>query len=466
MRILSQIINYYSYIIFIYFFLINFFYIGLILISLRRLKEFTTIVKSDITVAGDYTKPISIIVPAYNEQETIIDNIQSLLKLEYPEFEVVVVNDGSRDKTLRRIIDFYDLRRVDIEINMQIDCNEIKEVYSSFEMPNLIVVNKENGGKSDALNAGINVSRYPLVCGIDADCVIEKEALLSIVKPFLKYEETIAVGGIVRIANGCIIKDGKVLESKLPKKGIVKFQIIEYLRAFLTSRVGWEKLNALLIISGAFGLFKKSAVVAIGGYKKTIGEDMELTIRLHEYFRKNKINYKVDYTSDAVCWTQVPDTLRGLKVQRTRWQRGLMDSLFKHRKMLLNPRYGAIGMLSLPYLWFFEMLGPIIELIGYIILIVAMVFGLLSKYIIFIFIAAYLYGILFSLCGILFEQLSYKRYKDFKEIGLLVLYGFLEQFYYRQFTVYCRIIAFFNYRKGSKQWGAIKRTSFTEEGRL
>jgi cellulose synthase/poly-beta-1,6-N-acetylglucosamine synthase-like glycosyltransferase len=287
--------------------------------------------------------------------------------------------------------------------------------------------------------------------------------LLRIVKPFLKYEETIAVGGIVRIANGCEIKHGKLLKAKLPKNTIVKFQIIEYFRAFLTSRVGWEVLNSLLIISGAFGLFKKSAVISVGGYNRTIGEDMELTLRMHEYYRRNKIKYKVDFTSDAVCWTQAPEKIKDLRTQRIRWHRGLIDSIFKNKVMLFNPKYGYVGLLAMPYFCLIEMLGPVIEIIGYIVMVVAIATGLFSKYAIYIFILAYLYGTLFSLSAVLFEQVSYKRYKGFREIGLMVFYSFIEQFCYRQLTVWWRIQGFWNFREGRKQWGSIERSAFSEE---
>lgn len=460
MDIVVDIISIYSRIILIYFFVISIFYIILILVSSRELRDFIKIINNDVTIISNYTKPISIVVPAYNEEETIIDNITSLLDLNYPEFEIIVVNDGSKDNTLKKIIDHFKLRKIDVDINMQINCNKIKNVYGSFIIPNLVVVDKENGGKSDALNAGINVSRYPLFCGIDADCIIEKNALLRIVKPFLKYEETVAVGGIVRIANGCNIKNGKLLEAKLPREAIVRFQIIEYFRAFLTSRIGWDKINALLIISGAFGVFKKSAVVKVGGYSRTIGEDMELTLKIHEYFRKNKIKYKIDFTSDAVCWTQAPSKIKGLKTQRIRWHRGLTDSILRHKKMIFNPKYGTVGLLSMPYFLLVEMLGPVVEIIGYIMLIISILTGTLSNFFIFVFLMAYLYGILFSLSAILLEQFSYKRYNNIREITKLVIYTFFEQFIYRQITVWWRVKSFFNFKKGSKQWGTIKRSYF------
>lgn len=462
MSLLASFIRYYSDFMFGYFTLVNVIYVGLILISIKRLKRFVKIVNTDITGTSDYTKPISIIVPAYNEQETIIDNIASLLELNYPNYEVVVVNDGSKDETLSRIINHYHLRKVDIDINMRIKTKEVRGVYSSFEHSNLVVIDKENGGKADALNAGINVSRYPLFCGIDADCVIEKDALLRIVKPFLKHEETIAVGGIVRIANGCEIKDGQLITAKLPKSKIVKFQVIEYFRAFLTSRVGWEVLNSLLIISGAFGLFKKSMVIDVGGYKRTIGEDMELTLRIHEHCRKNKIKYKVDFTSDAVCWTQAPEKLKGLKTQRIRWHRGLIDSIVKNKVMLFNPKYGSVGLLAMPYFCLIEMLGPVIEIVGYIVMLLAIFSGLFSKYTFYIFLLAYLYGILFSLSAVFFEQISYKRYTGFKETAIMVFYCFIDQFFYRQLTVFWRIQGFFNFKKGSKQWGSIERKSLSK----
>ena len=347
-----------------------------------------------------------------------------------------------------------------MDINKQVDCENIKAVYGSFVISKLIVVDKENGGKSDALNAGINISRYPLFCGIDADCIIEKNALLRIVRPFLKYEDTLAVGGIVRIANGCIIEDGKIVKVNLPKSMIVRFQILEYFRAFLTSRVGWEKINALLIISGAFGVFKKSAVIEVGGYLRTIGEDMELTLRIHEHFREKNLKYRIDFASDAVCWTQAPSSLKGLKSQRIRWHRGLIDSILKHKKMIFNRKFGLVGMISMPYFLLVELLGPAIEMIGYIMLVISISTNIELKGFILLFLVAFLFGMLFSLSAILFEQFSYKRYTSIKEITILVVHSFCEQFFYRQLTVFWRVSAFFNYRKGSKQWGVIKRDSF------
>ncbi|WP_353893637.1 glycosyltransferase family 2 protein [Proteinivorax hydrogeniformans] len=463
-ELIKTIIHHYSIGMLIYFLMVNLFYITIIILSLDRLKKFLKISGTDITAVSDYTKPISILVPAYNERETIIDSIQSLLDLDYPKFEIIVVNDGSKDDTLQRVISFYNLRRVNVELNNQVPSEHVRGVYSSFDRPNLVVVDKENGGKADALNAGINVSRFPLFCAIDADSFIEKKALIKVAKPFQKYSETIASGGIVRIANGCKIENGQLVKASLPKKMVEKFQVIEYFRAFLTSRVGWESLNSLLIISGAFGLFKKSAVIKVGGYKKTIGEDMELILRLHKEYIKEKIPYKISFASDAVCWTQAPDSLKGLKSQRLRWHRGLIDSMLKHKELLFNPRYGKVGMLSMPYFCLVEMLGPVIELVGYIILGLAIYYSVLSNVVLYIFLVAFLFGVLFSYSGILLEQLSYKRYNSLVEICLLFLYSLFEQVGYRQITVWWRFLAFLNFKKGSKQWGSIQRKSFTKGG--
>lgn len=460
---IENLIYIYGKYLFIYFLAVNLFYLLLIVLSWSSLDRFVKNIRSDITPVGEYTKPISVVVPCYNEEETILDNLKSLLDLDYPTFEIVIVNDGSTDNTLQKVIQAYRLRKIDFEVNLQIPCSQIRGVYSSFEHPDLKIVDKVNGGKADALNAGINVSRYPLFCAIDADCIIEKDALFRIVKPYLKYDETVAVGGMIRIANGCTIKNGVLIESEVPKKLIEQFQIIEYFRAFLSSRIGWQRLNALLIISGAFGLFKKSAVVEVGGYIKTIGEDMELTARIHERFREKKIPYRIDFTSDAVCWTQAPQNLKDLKGQRLRWHRGLADSLWSHKKMFLNPKYGFVGMLSMPYFVLVELLGPVFELIGYLVFILSVYTNTSNINIFYTFLLAYLFGILFSFSAIFLEEISYGRYKKPHEILQLFSIAIFEQFGYRQITVFWRFISFFNYKKHKHSWGSIKRSALSKE---
>ncbi|WP_035052013.1 glycosyltransferase family 2 protein [Carnobacterium pleistocenium] len=460
MMLIENFIYYFSLFILGYSIIVTTLYLILILVSWKRLREFIEIIQTNITSVSHYTKPISIVVPAYNEEQTIVESVRSFLQLDYPEFEVIVVNDGSTDETMAKLIHFFDLYPVELDSDIKIETNLIKQAYKSHQNSGLILLDKENGGKADALNAGINVSLYPLFCAIDADCIIEKDALLRIVSPFLKYEETIAVGGMVRIANGSTIKNGEIIQTKVPKKMIERFQVIEYFRAFLTSRVGWQRFNALMIISGAFGLFKKSAVLEVGGFERTIGEDMELVLRLHEKFHQNSEPYRIDFASDAVCWTQAPDSYKDLKSQRVRWHRGLFDSLNRHQKMLGNPKYGSVGLASMPYFFLVELFGPMIEMIGYIVMGLAIYLDILSSYVGIIFLLTCLMGILFSYSAILFEEISYKRYSNLKDILLLFMVSILEQFYYRPLTVWWRVTAFFNYRKGSKKWGTIERKNF------
>lgn len=405
--------------------------------------------------------PVSVLVPAYNEQETIVDNINSLLYLNYPIFEILVINDGSKDETLKRVIEHFKLNKVNQPVRHLVNTNKIKEIYRNIDIPNLVVVDKENGGKADALNAGINVSRYPIVTSIDADSILESDSLVRIIMPFIEDKVTIAVGGIVRIANGNIIKNGKIEKISLPQNSLATFQVIEYLRAFLTGRMGWDALDSLLIISGAFGAFKKTAVAEVGGYIKTIGEDMELVVRLHDYMKRNKRDYKVKFVPDPVCWTQAPETIKDLRSQRRRWQIGLMDSLFRHKTLLFNPTYGMIGLFAAPYFWIFEMLGPVIEGLGYIFIPLSYFFGLLNvEYFIMFLIASILYGIILSIGAILLEEYTFNKYSSITDLFKLTWYGVLENFGYRQMTSLFRIEGIIRFKKFKDSWGKIKRKNF------
>ncbi|MCX7904138.1 MAG: glycosyltransferase [Caloramator sp.] len=408
--------------------------------------------------------PISILVPAYNEEETIVDNVKSLLYLNYPEFEIIVINDGSKDDTLTKLINSFELKLIEQPIRTILKTQKIRGVYRNLDIPNLVVIDKENGGKADALNAGINVSRYPVFASIDADSVLETDSLVRVIMPFIEDRETIAVGGIVRIANGSKIRRGLIEKVDLPKSKLALFQIIEYLRAFLTGRMGWDALNSLLIVSGAFGAFRKDVAVEVGGYTNgTIGEDMEIIVRLHKLMRKQKRKYKIKFIPDPVCWTQAPENFKDLKSQRRRWQIGLMDSLFRHKEMFLNPQYGMIGLYAYPYFFFFEMLGPIIEVIGYILVPLSYIFGILNvKYFILFFAAAVLYGILLSVGAILLEEYTFNRYPYLSQVFKLTLYAILENFGYRQLTSIYRFEGIFKFSRLKHNWGKIKRTSFTK----
>ena len=323
--------------------------------------------------------PITLIAPAFNEEATCVESTRSLLTLRYGDMEILVCNDGSKDQTLERLKEAFDLEESFRLPTGAIPTAEVRGVYRSKTHHVLWVIDKNNGGKADTLNAGLNFCRTPLFCAMDADSLLEREALTRIVRPFVEDARTIAAGGVIRIINGCTVEEGAVTDVRLPKELLPRFQVLEYLRAFLAGRMGWHELDSTLIISGAFGVFKRELVVEIGGYATdTVGEDMELVVRLHRHCLENNIPYTIGFVPDPVAWTECPGTLKVLGRQRDRWQRGLVEVLLRHRKMLLNPRYGRIGMLAYPYFVFLEMLSPLVEVLGYIGFVVALVLGRVS----------------------------------------------------------------------------------------
>ncbi|WP_205842026.1 glycosyltransferase family 2 protein [Natranaerobius trueperi] len=419
------------------------------------------------TFQSEFYKPISIIVPAFNEEETIVENVKSLLALSYPEFEVVVVNDGSSDKTVDKLKKNFNLTPSSRSFERNLDTEDINNVYDSLDYPNLVVVDKDNGGKADALNAGINISQYPLICNIDADSIIEGQALLRIVEPFSQDWRVVAAGGTVRIANECTIRGGYIEQVRLSKKPLVRMQVVEYLRAFLFGRVGWASINSLLIISGAFGVFRKSHVTNAGGYSKdTVGEDMELVLKLNRLLKKSEREYRVVFLPDPVCWTQVPEDIDTLSNQRRRWQRGLGESLIMNKELFFNPRYGLLGLLAYPFFLFIEFLGPIFELLGYVVfaitLFITFFLGFPGREIILLFfITAVLMGILLSTTSIVFEEMTFRKYSSLKEKLILFLFGFLENFGYRQRHTFWRVKGIFDFLRKRKEWGQMKRTSFS-----
>jgi cellulose synthase/poly-beta-1,6-N-acetylglucosamine synthase-like glycosyltransferase len=412
------------------------------------------------------TVPISIIVPSYNEEVTIQNSLLSFLLLEYPEYEVIVINDGSTDGTLETLIDQFSLHELNFPIRNQIKTEKVKKVYRSVLYPHLIVIDKENGGKADALNAGINASTYPYICSVDADSVLERDALLKTVQPFIEEEEDIvACGGIVRIGNGCTIENGRILNVGMPNNPIVIHQIIEYLRSFLMGRLGFSGINSLLIISGAFGIFRKREIIEIGGYDtSTVGEDMEIVIRLQKYLYDMKSKAKVVFLPNPICWTEAPSSLKVLYTQRVRWHLGLLQSLIKHRGLLFNPKYKVMGLIAIPYFFIVELLGPTIELIGFILILAGLYFDLVNLAFAALFIFATLVlGIFLSMSAVLLEELSFRKYTSIKEFLLLLFYSVLENFWYRQMNALWRTIAFLKYPLKQKRWGNMERKGFSVE---
>lgn len=410
-----------------------------------------------------HTHPVSIIAPAFNERLSIEGSVRALLALRYPEFEVVVVNDGSTDRTAQVMIEAFDMYEVHPIYQAIIPTRPVVAIYKSHREPKLTLIDKVNGGKADALNCGINSARFPLFCSIDADTLISPDALLRLALPFIDDPaRTIATGGTVRVANGCTIRNGQVEAIGMPEKAVPAFQVVEYLRAFLFGRVGWNLLGGTLIISGAFGLFSRDAVLKIQGYRHdTVGEDMELVVRLHRQMREDHVPYRIVFVWDSTCYTEVPESLEQLGRQRDRWHRGLIDSIWRHRTMFFNPRYGLVGMVIFPFFAIFEMLGPIVELVGLVTVSISYLLGVVDTSFMLLFLTVSLFfGVLLSVATLALEEISFSVYPNWRDLLRMTMFGIIENFGYRQLTLYWRLRGMVNYFRGVQAWGAMSRRGF------
>ncbi|OLV16785.1 glycosyltransferase family 2 protein [Deinococcus marmoris] len=408
----------------------------------------------------EFYKPVSILVPAYGEEETIEASVNSFLALHYPEFEVIVVNDGSKDGTLQALIDAYDLIPTERHPSRVLHTRPIRGVYRSRRIPKLTVVDKENGGKADALNVGLTYATFPLFCAVDADSLLDAEALLRLARRFIENDRLVAAGGSVRIMNGGVMRDGRVTELRLPATWIERVQVVEYARAFLAGRTTFSALGLLLVISGAFGLFKRSDVMDVGGFLEgTVGEDMELVLRLHRHMREQKRPYDIEFDVDPVCWTQCPDNVRILGAQRDRWQRGLWEALWAHRKMWFNPRYGRIGLVALPYYLLFEALAPVIEVFGYGFMIALALTGRLDGTFVALFLLlALLYGTVVSVAALSIELFMRVHFRRPVDRVMLLLTALGENFGFRQWHAWVRFRATLKLGQKKGQWGTMTRT--------
>lgn len=422
---------------------------------LKRKRNYTSSMLER-TLTEAFFRPISLLVPAYNEEATIINSLQSQLNINYAEFEIVVVNDGSSDKTMETLINHFECIKIDRPISTEINHQEVKAIYGSLRYHNLIIVDKANGGKFDAINCGINVSSYPLFAVIDADSLLEPDSLLRAGALFAENNKLVAIGGTVRPVNGCTVKNGEVTSVSTPSTFIELMQSAEYLRGFLIGRSAWNIFKSLLIISGAFGVFRKDIVKKIGGFRHTVGEDMDLVIRIHKYCLENKIEYEILSVPDTICWTQVPDDWGTLAKQRNRWQRGLIDCLIYNRKMLFNPKYGTVGMLGLPYFFVVEGLGGIVEFLGYIGLIGILAFGFLNTtYILLLTGVMVVWSISITIFSLFFDSMMYRRYDNISDLMILMAISFVENLGYRQFLAYHKFIGSLTFWKGG--WGTMVR---------
>lgn len=438
-------------------------------IELARNFYISKITHYDAIISSPLAPMITVIAPAYNESLTIVENIKALLALYYPSFEIIVVNDGSKDNTLQKAVEAFNLELVPYVIDYQIPSNEIVGIYKSQKKAfnNLTVINKVNGGKADALNAGINLAKGDYFISIDVDSIIDPYALQKLIKPFLEETDhkVIATGGVVRIANSCKIEDGQLIEINVPENFLARCQVIEYNRAFLMGRLAWSRLDGLLLISGALGIFDKEVAIASGGYfTKTVGEDMELVVRMRKHMAEKKIKYKVAYVSDPLCWTEAPTSLKVLGSQRNRWTRGTIDTIFLHRNIFFNRKYGFMGMVSHPFWVFFEWLAPFVEVIGILYFITnAIITRPNWPFIILLLSFVYFFSITFSTYAILFDHLAYHRYKKVSMIIKLLLTAWIEPIVFHPFVVYWAMRGNYDYfiRK-KKSWGSMPRVGFAK----
>ena len=420
----------------------------------HRQEQFKSILPSD------YYVPISIIVPAYNEEITVVDTVRSLLTLEYRAYEIIVVDDGSKDRTSEVLAKAFDMHLVHRPIRRQVDCQREEFIYETrAQKVPLTLIRKKNGGKADALNMGINAANFPYFICMDADSVLQYDSLRRIVQPVLADGNVVAVGGIVRISNDVELENGRVKRYRLPRNILAFMQVLEYDRSFLASRILFDRFNGSLIISGAFGLFKKSTVIAVGGYdRKTLGEDMELVVKLHEYCTSNSIPYSIRYASDAICWTQAPERLRDLCKQRRRWHLGLFQSMYKHRTMFSNHRFGAVSFVSYLYFLIYELLSPFIEIFGVCTMALAWWFDLINvPFMVLFFLIYAVFGAILTLTAFFSRIYTADLTVSFGDGVRAACLCLFELVFLRFILAWVRCTAFIGYRKRWLSWGRIER---------
>jgi cellulose synthase/poly-beta-1,6-N-acetylglucosamine synthase-like glycosyltransferase len=452
-----------------YFLVLNTGYLVLIAIASLDVSQWLRRVAfagHDDIFANPLTPAVSIIVPAFNEELSIVENVRAMLVLKYPEFEVVVVDDGSTDATFERLRDAFDLVETNHAVTNEVPTiGEVISVHVPAGGGPLIVVRKANAGRrSDAVNVGLNTVNHPLVCMIDADSLLEEDALLRVVKPFIDDpRRVVASGGVIRAANGSRIESGHVVDATMPRRWVERVQVLEYLRSFLLGRTGWSKVGGLLIISGAFGVFRRDIVVEVGGLDlTTLGEDAELVARIHHYLRKQKRDYRITFVAEPVCWTEVPHSRKVLARQRVRWSQGLAEVLWRHRTMVGNPRYGRIGLVVLPYYLMFELLGPVVELFGVLAVIASFALGITNVTFFILFAAvAFGYGAFVSMAALAVEEFSFHRYRRWRDLFAAVAAVVVENVGYRQMHSWWRLRGLYRAISGREtSWGVMTRTGF------
>lgn len=433
-------------------------------LNLIRYKSYNSDKDDEVLMKSPLTPGVSVIAPAYNEEVTIIVNVKSLLTLEYPLFEVIIVNDGSKDKTLEKLIDEFELVEVDFLYVEKIKTKPFKRVFKSTnpKYSILTVVDKENGGtKADASNAGINASVFPYYLSTDVDCVLNRKTLLKMIKPFLNSKKrVVGVGSTLRMLNGCEVKDGVVVRVKPPKRLIPCFQELEYIRAYLLGKMGWSFINSVPNISGGLGLFDKEIAIKAGGYAgDSHAEDMDMATKLARYMINNNMKYKLVYIPISCCWTEGPDNVQVLSRQRTRWSSGLAQIFRVYSEVLFNRKFKRLGLIAFPYTFIYEFLAPIIEGVGILFFIYLVLVNKVNwdmAWIILLY--SYTFAIFITTLVVIQDHIVFKHYKKISEVLRLILMGFLEPIIYHPLIVWFALKGYFNFYVGKElKWGAMTR---------
>ena len=460
--------DYVNSVILVYFVITNVTYTLLMVVSLYAVtmhSKYASQIRGRDLLQSPVTPPVALIVPAYNEEEGIVQTVLSLFDVEYPEKELIVVDDGSRDDTAQRLIERFGLQPADFIYRPRLNARPPLGFFYNPEHPELLLIRKENGGKPDALNVGINMARSPYFCTVDADSIIEKEALVRLMEPVLESRvPTVVSGGVVRIANGCTARNGRIESVDLPHTWLERCQVVEYIRTFLFGRPGWNFLNATFIASGAFCLLHRESVIAAGGFgTDTVTEDIDVIATLHRTLRSKGQPYRMVFSSDPVCWTEAPKDLRMLARQRRRWQLGLLQTVMKHNDMIFNPRYGALGMLSMPFHAYIEAVGCLVEALGTVLIPFSFLVGAmpLSLFLLLMFLAVG-YGTLLSTGSVLMEEATIRRYPRVRHVIALMGYAFLENLGYRQMTAFFRAQGAIQYLLGQRSWETVQKTGMAE----
>ncbi|SMG21640.1 glycosyltransferase family 2 protein [Paenibacillus aquistagni] len=468
--VIHHLMLFFGELIFVYMSFVIIVYSVMLIFALLELRKNYRLNKQRVdenTISAQYARPVSLIVPVHNEEAGVIDSVHSLLNLRYPQTEILIINDGSIDNTVNLVVQQFQMREVERSAQAELTTMPIRAIYQSVIHPQLWLIDKENGGKADALNTGINFSKYPYFCSVDGDSILDEHSLSRVMKPINDSNGKVAaVGGNIRIVNGLEVQFGTVKRTSLSDRALVVMQIIEYLRAFLMGRIALSKWNLILIISGAFSVFSKNLVIEAGGYNRdTIGEDMELVVKLHRLIREQSLKQRIEFVPDPVCWTEAPQTLGILRKQRRRWHQGLIESLWSHKRMTLNPKYGMIGMFSFPYFWLVECIGPLIELGGYIYVIVAFFMGdIYYEFAIMLSLLFILYGSLFSVASILLEAWSLNTYPRRRDVLRMMLLSLTEVVWYKPLTLVWRLEGMIHFLLRRRSWGNMERIGLSKKG--